>query len=51
LEFIQRIDIGIKTHAKASPEFNTGEISIYYKPLLETINKGSEFENSGNKIN
>jgi hypothetical protein len=23
----------------------------YYKPLLKTINKGSEFENSGNKIN
>jgi hypothetical protein len=37
LEFIQRIDICINTHAKASPEYNT-------KPLFLTWSKGSEFE-------
>jgi hypothetical protein len=44
----QRIAICIKTHAKASPEYNRVNI-IYYKPLFMTWSKGSEFENSGNK--
>jgi hypothetical protein len=51
LEFIERIDICIKTHAKASLEYDTDLNPIYYNPLFEAGNKGSEFENSGNKIN
>jgi hypothetical protein len=51
LEFIQRIDTCIKTHAKASTEYNMSLESFYYKPWFMTWSDGSEFENSGNKLN
>jgi hypothetical protein len=50
LEFKQRIDICIKTHAKASPEYNMSSI-FYYKPWFLTWSQDSKFENSGNKLN
>jgi hypothetical protein len=46
------IDIyALKLTRKQVQKYNIINIQIDYKPLLGTINKGSEFENSGNKIN
>jgi hypothetical protein len=49
LDIEQRIDTCIKTHARASPEYNMS-LTFYYKPFFMTWSKDSEFENSGIQI-